>query len=76
VRGVGDATVRSPSIWHVDIAKSSTICLADRGNVQLWRADAAQPAQLTISGAGGRKQILDLPAGVATASWPTALPSR
>jgi hypothetical protein len=74
VRGVGGTNDRNPSIWHVDIAKSSTVCLADRGNVQLWRSDSARPARLTISGSGGRSQNIELPAGVATATWPSQLP--
>lgn len=74
VRSVA-AIPRSPSIWHVDIAKSSTICLADPAKVQLWRADAAQPATLTITRSGDpRPQTLQWAAGESTIAWPAAVP--
>ncbi|HEV2746353.1 MAG TPA: hypothetical protein VGW34_03525 [Allosphingosinicella sp.] len=71
VRGVEAGSPRS--IWVVDIAKSSTICLADPANVTLWRADASKPVTLTLAGQGGARQELDWAAGQATLEWPADL---
>ena len=70
VRNVGAGPVRSPSIWHVDISKSSNICLADAGNVTLWRADATQAVKLMVSHVGESSETLDWPAGQSTLGWP------
>jgi hypothetical protein len=73
VRSVGGGATRSPTIWHVDIAKSSNICLADPANVMLWRADASQTATLTIAGRGGTSRSVSWPAGQSTLAWPADL---
>lgn len=69
VRSVGATPVRSPSIWHVDISKSSTVCLADSQNVKLWRPDASKAVQLTLSGAG-KDETIDWRAGQSVLDWP------
>jgi hypothetical protein len=74
VRGTANAASRPATLWHVDVSKSSTICLADPSNVTLWRADSSQPVTLTIVGAGGTPQKVSWPAGANTLSWPIALP--
>ncbi len=74
VRSVGSVP-RSPSIWHVDIARSSTICVDGNGPVQLWRGDSAAPATITVSGQGGSgTQTIELAAGESVALWPESLP--
>jgi len=74
VRSVGAGLPRSPSIWHVDVAKSSNICVADPGNVVLWRADASKPLALTVARPDGRQaQQLNWAAGQTTIAWPTGL---
>ncbi len=74
VRNVGSVP-RSPSIWHVDIAKSSTVCVDGNGPVRLWRGDSAMPAKITISGPGGSAaQTIELAAGESVALWPESLP--
>lgn len=73
VRSVGASAARSPSIWHIDVAKSSNICLADPANVTLWRADASKPVKLSLSRAGGVAQEVDWAAGQSTLTWPAAL---
>lgn len=72
VRSVS-TTPRSPTIWHVDIAKSSTICLADRNGVTLWRADATQPIMLRIAGPGGRLDEIAWAKNEATLIWPASM---
>lgn len=72
VRSVS-AAPRSPSIWHVDVAKSSTICLAEPTNVTLWRADASQPVTLTVTGSNGSTQKLDWAKGETTLALPASV---
>jgi hypothetical protein len=74
VRSVGSIP-RSPSIWHVDIAKSSTVCVDGSGPVQLWRADSAAPATITVTPVGASAaQTIELAAGEAVALWPKTMP--
>jgi hypothetical protein len=61
---------RSPTIWHVDVTQSGTICLASTGNVMLWRPEASSRESLAISGPGGRTQRIQWPAGQAVLAWP------
>jgi hypothetical protein len=75
VRGPGSEELRPPSIWHVDVTKSSAICVAEAGNVTLWRADTAKPLTLNISRvSGGTTRQLAWEAGASTIGWPADLP--
>lgn len=72
VRGAGTAqgTIRSPNIWFVDVSKSATVCLADAGNVSLWRADTSAEQKLTVAG-GGKSLSFDWAKGMSVKVWPT-----
>jgi hypothetical protein len=74
VRGLDSGALRPPSIWHVDVARSSNVCVADSSKVTLWRADAAAAAALTIAGQGGRSKRLAWQPGSSTLAWPSDLP--
>ena len=75
VRTAGTGELRPPSIWHVDVSRSSSVCVAEPGNLTLWRADPAQPITLNISPVrGGPATRLEWPSGYSTATWPGALP--
>jgi hypothetical protein len=72
VRSVGTtAPARPATLWHVDVSKSSNICLADKSNVTLWRADATKPVTLNVAGAGAPPKKVSWPAGQATVGWPS-----
>ena len=73
VRGLGTTAPRSPTIWHVDVAKSSNVCLADPKAVTLWRADASQAATLTVTDKAGASRQVQWPAGESTLAWPSDL---
>lgn len=74
VRSVGTGVARSPTIWHVDVTKSATICLADPTNVMLWRADASKPATMTITRVrDGAKRDIKWQTGASTMVWPADL---
>jgi hypothetical protein len=73
VRSVGLSQPKSPTIWHIDVTKSSTVCLADPANVTLWRADASQPVTLKIAGNEGANGEVSWPAGASTIEWPSGV---
>ena len=64
---------RRPSLWHIDVTQNGRMCLADRNNVMLWRANATRAAMLTINRAGA-KQETQWAAGQATLAWPSGVP--
>jgi len=64
-----------PNLWMVDIAQSGTLCVADPAAVRLWRADAAKPATVRISG-GAVNAAASFAAGESVAAWPTMAPVR
>lgn len=74
VRGVETGELRPPSIWHVDVARSSNVCVADSSKVTLWRADSAGALTLNIGGPGGRTERLSWQPGSSTLAWPSNLP--
>jgi hypothetical protein len=75
VRGVGGGELRPPSIWHVDVTKSSTICIAQPSGVTLGRANStpAVTARIDRLPGGGTRQLA-WEAGSSTIAWPTDLP--
>jgi len=64
---------RGPTLWHVDVTQSGTVCLASASNVMLWRPDASAPVRFTIAGPGG-PQTLNWAANEPTAAMPQAAP--
>ena len=73
VRGLETGTLRPPSIWHVDVARSSNFCVADPSKVTLWRADPSSAATLSIAGGGRSRQVAWQP-GSSVLAWPSDLP--
>lgn len=67
--------VRSPSIWHVDVSQSATVCVADARSVILWRPNATQTVNLSISpsGTSGNARSFTWTAGQTTLAWPADL---
>jgi hypothetical protein len=74
VRGTDTAPLRPPSIWHVDVAKSSNVCVADASRLMLWRADSAKGAVMTVAGPAGARRQLSWQPGASTLAWPADLP--
>jgi hypothetical protein len=74
VRSVGSGPAK-PTIWHVDVSKSSSVCVASPTNVLLWRPDASRPATITVAGTRGTaNRQLVWGAGQSTLNWPSDLP--
>lgn len=74
VRGLETGELRPPSLWHVDVARSSNVCVADPSKVILWRAGSTDALTLEIAGAGGRARRLSWQPGSTTLPWPSDLP--
>ena len=74
VRGLETGELRPPSIWHVDVSRSSNVCVADPAKVTLWRADPGKAARLSIAGPGGRARQVEWQPGSSTLAWPSDLP--
>jgi hypothetical protein len=64
---------RPPTLWQIDVSKSTNACVPASDKIALWRADAAADATLTVTGAGGTRRI-DWPAGNASLAWPDDFP--
>ncbi len=74
VRTLGTGELRSPTLWHVDVAKSTNFCLADSASPTLWRADPGGPITLAITRAGdGATRRVGWEAGSSTLAWPADL---
>lgn len=73
-RNVPDAP-RSPSIWHVDVSRSATVCVADASNVVLWRPSATRTLSVSIAPAmtSGAARTVQWTAGQSTLPWPADL---
>jgi hypothetical protein len=65
----------SPSVWHLDVTQSGTVCTADGTRPQLWRADAAEKVTLTVQPASGAARTLQWDAGKDVLDWPADLPA-
>lgn len=77
VRSVGSAsaTALAPSLWHIDVTKSSNVCMQDPTRIMLWRANAATPTRLTVA-SGGKSKTLDWAAGQSAIAWPADVALR
>ena len=67
------ALPRSPSIWHVDVSQSATVCVANARGVMLWRPSATRTINLSIapSAGGAAPRTIAWTAGQSTLAWPT-----
>ncbi|PSJ37403.1 hypothetical protein [Allosphingosinicella deserti] len=68
------AVPSSPSLWHVDISQSGTICIGPDTIVKLWRPENDLDVTLAIAGQGGATQKVEWASGKDELAWPTALP--
>ena len=73
-RGTPDE-IRSPSIWHIDVSRSATVCVADPRNVILWRPNATRTVNLSIAPTGNAASARTFAwtAGQTTIAWPNDL---
>ena len=67
---------RNPGIWDIDSSANGKVCVAEKSNLQLWRADSEAAITVQIRSADGEAQQLTWAAGKALAAWPGALPIK
>jgi hypothetical protein len=73
VRSVGMGPSK-PSMWQLDVTKSSNMCVASPAGLTLWRPDTSKPGVMTLTGQAGSSRQLKWAAGQRTQSWPSDLP--
>jgi opacity protein-like surface antigen len=68
VRGAG-----ARSVWQADLGRSGNVCVANPGELTLYRPDAAGPADITLTDSDGKSAKVHFEANQWEASWPTEL---
>lgn len=76
VRGTGSAAAapRPTDIWQFDVSQSGRACVPAGRTLMLWRPNAAQSVQLTITPPAGAPRTITWRAGQSTLVWPAHLP--
>ena len=69
VRGAG-----TRSVWQADLSRSGNVCVANPSELTLYRNDASQPADVTLTDVSGKKAEVHFDANQWDAAWPAALP--
>ena len=64
---------KNPSLWDLDATQNGTMCVAQPGNLNLWRPNSETAAKVNISG-GGKQQAVEFGAGESKLPWPAKLP--
>jgi hypothetical protein len=64
----------SPSLWHVDVSQSGTICVAPDLGVKLWRPEAESAVTLTLAAPAGTTQTVEWAAEKDELAWPASVP--
>jgi hypothetical protein len=69
VRGAG-----TRSVWQAELDRSGNVCVANPSELTLYRGDASQAADVTLTDASGKKADVHFEANQWDAAWPAALP--
>jgi hypothetical protein len=69
VRGAG-----TRSVWQAELDRSGNVCVANPSELTLYRSDAANPADVTLTDASGKSAMVHFEANQSDAAWPSALP--
>jgi hypothetical protein len=68
VRGAG-----SRSVWQADLGRSGNVCVANPSELTLYRAEATQAADVTLTDSTGKSATVHFAAQQSEASWPSGL---
>lgn len=68
VRGAG-----SRSVWQADLGQSGNVCIANPGELTLYRADATAATDVTLTDSDGKSAKVHFDANQWEASWPADL---
>jgi hypothetical protein len=69
VRGAG-----TRSVWQADLSQSGNVCVANPSELTLYRSDAGNAADVTLTDANGKSVKVHFEPNQWDAAWPTALP--
>ena len=69
VRGAG-----TRSVWQADLSRSGNVCVANPSELTLYRGDAANPADVTLTDSTGKSAKVHFEANQWDAAWPAAVP--
>jgi hypothetical protein len=69
VRGTGGTR----SVWQADLGRSGNVCIANTGELSLYRPDAAGPADITLTDSDGKSAKVHFESNQWEASWPAEL---
>lgn len=75
-RRVRLGAVRGPgarSVWQADLGRSGNVCIANPGELTLYRPEAAGPADVTLTDSEGKTAKVHFEANQWEASWPSEL---
>jgi hypothetical protein len=69
VRGAG-----TRSVWQADLSRSGNVCVANPSELTLYRGDAANPADVTLTDSTGKTAKVHFEANQWDAAWPASVP--
>ena len=69
VRGTGGTR----SVWQADLGRTGNVCIANPGELTLYRPDAAAAADVTLTDSDGKTATVHFNASQWEASWPADL---
>lgn len=67
VRGTGGTR----SVWQADLTRTGNVCIANPSELTLYRGDAANPADVTLTDSDGKTAKVHFEASQWEASWPS-----
>ena len=75
VRGTPSGATGGRNVWQADVSRSGNLCVANPGDLGLYRGSASAEAHVTLTDAATGKSVTVLfEMGQSIARWPTDLP--
>ena len=75
VRGTPTGATGGRNVWQADVSRSGNLCVANPGDLGLYRASASSEAHVTLTDAASGKSVtVPFEMGQSIARWPTELP--
>jgi hypothetical protein len=69
VRGTGGTR----SVWQADLGRTGNVCIANPGELTLYRPDSTAAADVTLTDSDGKTATVHFDANQWEASWPSAI---
>ena len=71
--GAVRGTQGTRSVWQADLGRSGNVCIANPGELTLYRPDAAAPADVVLTDSDGKSAKVHFEANQWDAAWPAEL---